>query len=375
MNTLSKEIFPRSFEDEEALEDFMTLPSQALVDDLARLDGDIMILGVGGKMGPTLARIAKRAAPDKRIIGVARFSDPAVAEKLQAWGIETITCDLLDEAAVANLPKVPNIVFMAGRKFGTTGSEELTWAMNVEVPAIVAKTFTDARVVVFSTGCVYPFVTTDSGGATEDAPAFPPAGEYAWSCLGRERMFDYFSRKNGNPVLMYRLNYAIDMRYGVLYDIASKVHNGEVIDLSMGHVNVIWQGDAIAQALKQFKVKNISVVSPYQPIGDEQVMKFFTETGFNVKHNIGLRCDTANSIAHTPQKDVLNLIVNEMDGDDVDAIVQVGTNMSNSDLFPTIEKMLGKPVIPINVATIWHALRAIGVNDKFVGKGWLMERF
>ena len=132
--------------------------------------------------------------------------------------------------------------------------------------------------------------------------------------------------------------------------------------------------DAIASALNQFKVKNISVVSPYQPIGDEQVLKFFTETGFNVKHNIGLRCDTANSIAHTPQKDVLNLVVNEMDGDDVDAIVQVGTNMSNSDLFPTIEKMLGKPVIPINVACIWHALRAIGVKDQFVGKGWLMER-
>tara|TARA_Y100000294_G_scaffold10135_1_gene9518 strand:+ start:425 stop:1207 length:783 start_codon:yes stop_codon:yes gene_type:complete len=132
--------------------------------------------------------------------------------------------------------------------------------------------------------------------------------------------------------------------------------------------------DAIASALAQFNVKNISVVSPYQPIGDEQVQKFFSETGYSVKRNIGLRCDTANSIAHTPQKDVLDVVLNELDGDDVDAIVQVGTNMSNSDLFPTIEKMLGKPVIPINVATIWHALRAIGVNDKFVGKGWLMER-
>ncbi|QGH33469.1 NAD-dependent epimerase/dehydratase family protein [Gracilibacillus salitolerans] len=235
------------------LEKLMTEPSEELIKDLSKLEGDIMILGVGGKMGPTMAKLTKRAIDEgglnKKVIGVSRFSSGSLKKELEEFGIETIAADLLDESDLQSLPTVKNVIYMVGNKFGTVGNEYFTWAMNAYLPGTLAEKFAASSMVVFSTGNVYPFVNVLSSSCSEETPV-NPVGEYAQSCLGRERVLTYFSHKNKTPMLLFRLNYAIDLRYGVLLEIAKQVYHGQSIDLEMGNVNVIWQGDANEYAIR-----------------------------------------------------------------------------------------------------------------------------
>jgi nucleoside-diphosphate-sugar epimerase len=238
--------------DIDQLEDDLSKPTEPLIDILRQNRGDIIVLGVGGKMGPTLARMAKRASEtagvSRRIIGVSRFPNPDLPQRLQKVGIEPISADLLNRKDLAGLPDAPNIVFMAGMKFGSTGQEALTWAMNTYLPGMVCERYPHSRIVAFSTGNIYGLTPVSGGGSRETDPP-NPLGDYAMSCLGRERIFEHFSRAMKIPMAIIRLNYAVEPRYGVLVDVARKVWEEKPIDISMAYANVIWQQEANAMSL------------------------------------------------------------------------------------------------------------------------------
>lgn len=246
---------PATIDNVEQLEDLLSEPTPAAIAALGRLDGDLIVLGVGGKMGPTLARMARRAfdaaGKRNRVIGVARFSDPRLPASLQSHGVETIRCDLLDPIQLAKLPDAPNVICMTGMKFGATGQAALTWAMNVLVPAMICQKYAQSRIVAFSTGNVYGLTPVTGIGSREE-DELRPVGEYAMTAVGRERMFEHFSRTHGTSMAVLRLYYATEMRYGVLVDIARKVWAREHVPVAMGYLNSIWQGDANAMSLAAF---------------------------------------------------------------------------------------------------------------------------
>lgn len=250
-------MLPLKIKNENELDSILTEPKSELIDAMSRLDGDIMILGIGGKMGTSLGVMAVRALTAgnirKKVYGVSRFSDAAGQNYLERSGIKTIACDLLNQSEVEKLPRVKNIIFMAGKKFGTQVAADYTWVMNTLAPGYIAEHFSGSNIVVFSTGCVYPLVGVETGGCSEDICP-EPVGDYAQSALGRERVFGYYARSGRIRALIFRLNYATDLRYGILYDIGAKVWSGQVVNRNVGYLNVIWQGTANYYALRSLEL-------------------------------------------------------------------------------------------------------------------------
>ena len=285
---------------ESELDEVMTRPSAALVEDMAKLDSDVLVLGAGGKMGPSLVRLARRAMTEAglrhRVIAVSRFGSGDLAERLEAEGVEVVRADLTAPDALAGLPDAGAVVYMVGAKFGSTGNEPFTWMMNSYLPGRVAERYPEARIAAFSTGNVYPFLPVTSGGADERTPP-GPVGEYAMSCLGRERILEHFSRVNGTPMTLLRLNYAIDLRYGVLVDIARRVRDGEEIDVSMGAVNVVWQGWANEVALRSLLLAaspavRLNVAGP-ETVSVRRLAELFGERLGVQPRIVGQEADTA----------------------------------------------------------------------------------
>jgi nucleoside-diphosphate-sugar epimerase len=247
---------PEKIQTQDQLEDLLSQPTPPVIEGFGHRDGDVLLLGAGGKMGLSLACMAQRACQAagsrRRVIAASRFSQAEKQAELEAQGIQTIRCDLLDDLAAQQLPEAGDVIYMPGMKFDSAGQEARMWVMNTGLASEVCRRFRHSRILVFSTGNVYGMVPVNSGGAKEiDAPL--PVGEYAMSCLGRERVFEHFSRSLKIPLGLIRLNYACDLRYGVLVDLAGRVFNGETIDLSMGYFNTIWQGDANAIVLQAFQ--------------------------------------------------------------------------------------------------------------------------
>ncbi len=264
---------PTHIDTVEELDEFITQPDSQIEELLNTIDGDIMILGIGGKIGSHIGLLAKRAIEQrdlhKRVYGVSRFSNNVIKKDLEEKGIITISCDLLNEQEVRKLPKVKNIIYLVGKKFGTMNDSNGTWAINTLVPKNVCEFFSESRIVVLSTGCVYDLIELKEIGATEDTPT-NPLGDYANSAVGREKVFLYYSENYAIPMILLRLNYSIDLRYGVLFDIAKSVYDGKQIDLSMGHVNVLWQGDVIRQTILSLALCSIPA-EPLNITGPETV--------------------------------------------------------------------------------------------------------